>query len=1481
MGDGSTLNANARRSSNNWANGFVYNFENFVGGSGQDYVVGSNADQTNGGNNSIFADAGNDSVRGGTGNDTMDGGDGSDVLDYSYVTANLSVNLSPVTDGQGRPRMNSLSVSTNDIDFFWNFEGLIAGSGNDTLLGGSQTLGGYFDGGAGNDSIVGGAGADTLRGGLGNDTLDGGTGGNMVDYGYLQAGQTLTFTSSKTSLTAATVGQGTSSVTLGESDTLNNIQSISLGIASINLNADFSTMTVNVTVINGSGNSSVVTGSGSDSISVGYGGNNTFDGGAGYDWLNLAGVGGGIYGIETVIMTGQSGVMTGFNSVPPYAANNSTVNFSNFEYITLTNWNAGGIGTGVGDKFIGSFSSSNIYIYAWGGADTLDDGGGSNMTLEGQTDNDIYFIRSATTQVNDGYYGSTYGNVNSINTTLTSLDLSSSRYGGGGTMSNLTYLNTSTSNYNSATGTWNTTALGSGNFTGIGNDLDNVITSGSGNDSLVGGAGADTLIGNGGNDYLRGGDRATGTDSTNRFSSTNGVSGLMNAASTGGISTAPDGTTSAFLLSNSANSGMHYGQFNLGSSSVPMIGAGRYTGTIFARKAASNAASHIIVAADGNTNGTWIAINLDKMTSGNTVSANGVVYAGNLPSGETFSVTYDALTGWYQISLTYTATTNGTGINFRVYLLDQAYNPSNPWNSTTASWDGTGKTPLGVLLWGNSLVAADGADSLNGGAGNDTLQGGAGNDTMDGGSDFDIADYSYLTTNATFDMAKLGSANLTQMSVGVGDVDSVANFEGVIAGSGNDSLLGNAAANYLSGGLGSDTIQGGLGNDTIEGGGGYGLDVADYSYFNNDLTITLNGSTGPLIVNLGSGDVDTLYNIEGIIAGNGANSLTGDSLANWFRGGTGNGTIRGMAGNDTIDGGRGADSLDGGADNDMLSFASAITTGVSVSLATSVVTGGGYTGTSFTNFEGVIGSSFSDTIIGTSGAETFDGGASTSGDNINGGGGNDWLSYASLVGGLGVSVQLGNYLTATTLITGGAGNDTVQGNFVGVIGSQYSDSLRGSAANETFDGGAGNASDTIDGNGGIDWLSFASLNRGQGVNLTLSDTAWTTAALSTGGAGTKLISGTFRGIIGSAFADSFVGSTSADTIFGGAGNDTIDGWRGADSLDGGAGFDLLTFVNASAGVNVSLASSSMNGGGYSATYSNFEGIIGSGFADTFSGDNSSNYLYGMAGADSLFGGDGADTLQGGTGNDTIDGGAVTSGVDLADYTYTNSALNITLNGATGVGSSFNVNVGTGDADTVRNVEGILSGGGADSITGDSLANYIDGGAGNDTLVGGGGADSLFGGAGNDLLRLDWSSINYRLDGGAGTDTINLGGTSNATLSGSSFSNLLSNAEFLDFSGTSGSVSLSLGGDDIQKILTGSSSTSNYAGVLDVKFDSSGDSLSLLSNGSYSYWSSSDVNATSGQIANGTNFSITNSTNSYVYVFDTNHTTLLATLYFHT
>ena len=65
--------------------------------------------------------------------------------------------------------------------------------------------------------------------------------------------------------------------------------------------------------------------------------------------------------------------------------------------------------------------------------------------------------------------------------------------------------------------------------------------------------------------------------------------------------------------------------------------------------------------------------------------------------------------------------------------------------------------------------------------------------------------------------------------------------------------------------------------------------------------------------------------------------------------------------------------------------------------------------------------------------------------------------------------------------------------------------------------------------------------------------------------------------------------------------------------------------------------------------------------------------------------------------------------------------------------------------------------GAETLTGNSMANQIIGGAGNDTLIGNGGEDVLRGGGGDDVLVLANSTISntdsISIDGGLGNDTL--------------------------------------------------------------------------------------------------------------------------------
>ena len=116
---------------------------------------------------------------------------------------------------------------------------------------------------------------------------------------------------------------------------------------------------------------------------------------------------------------------------------------------------------------------------------------------------------------------------------------------------------------------------------------------------------------------------------------------------------------------------------------------------------------------------------------------------------------------------------------------------------------------------GNDVVRGnDGNDNLLGGDGSDTLVGGAGADRLDGGAGIDIATYAENTAGVTI--------NLTA-GTGVGGTaqgDVLISIEYLIGGSGNDGLIGGAAAETLSGGAGNDTLYGVGGADVLVGGAG-------------------------------------------------------------------------------------------------------------------------------------------------------------------------------------------------------------------------------------------------------------------------------------------------------------------------------------------------------------------------------------------------------------------------------------------------------------------------------------------------------------------------------------------------------------------------------------------------------------------------------------------------------------------------------------
>jgi Ca2+-binding RTX toxin-like protein len=89
---------------------------------------------------------------------------------------------------------------------------------------------------------------------------------------------------------------------------------------------------------------------------------------------------------------------------------------------------------------------------------------------------------------------------------------------------------------------------GSGDFTGTGNALDNVITGDAGNDTLNGGDGSDTLIGGDGNDILNGGAAMYGGPGDDVYMVDN-VSDLVSENANAGVDTVYT-TVASYVLGN-------------------------------------------------------------------------------------------------------------------------------------------------------------------------------------------------------------------------------------------------------------------------------------------------------------------------------------------------------------------------------------------------------------------------------------------------------------------------------------------------------------------------------------------------------------------------------------------------------------------------------------------------------------------------------------------------------------------------------------------------------------------------------------------------------------------------------------------------------------------------------------------------------------------------------------------------------------------
>jgi Ca2+-binding RTX toxin-like protein len=445
------------------------------------------------------------------------------------------------------------------------------------------------------------------------------------------------------------------------------------------------------------------------------------------------------------------------------------------------------------------------------------------------------------------------------------------------------------------------------------------------------------------------------------------------------------------------------------------------------------------------------------------------------------------------------------------------------------------------------------------------FEGRAGNDSIDGRGGTDIARYDNAPAGVV--------ANLVTgvASDGYGSTDTLVNLEGLRGSAFADRLTGGVTANGTTA-IG-DPVSDGLerfngleGNDTIDG--GQGFDRAEYTTATGPVNVTLGGS-GNGTAQDGQGGADTLISIEGVRAGEFADTLTGSDSAPFE-------SFEGREGNDTIDGRGGIDLADYAFDE---------LQGVMVNLNTGVAQDGFGNTDTLRNIEWVRGTqAYGDVLIGNDGPNQLDG--SGGNDSLSGGGGDDTLIAGS----------------GDDTLDGGSGNDTVK--------------LRG--AFDTYRVSRPDAQTVLL----VSPVTEERISVRNVEQALFSDALHVVAELIVG-------VGTDAGetLSGSADADRLDGGAGDDSVLGLAGNDTLIGATGNDTLDGGAGFDYASYAFASAAVTANLSTANSSGADGVDTLRNIEGLRGSGFADVLTGDASGNVLIGFEGADTLDGGAGIDVAS--------------------------------------------------------------------------------------------------------------------------------------------------------------------------------------------------------------------------------------------------------------
>lgn len=496
--------------------------------------------------------------------------------------------------------------------------------------------------------------------------------------------------------------------------------------------------------------------------------------------------------------------------------------------------------------------------------------------------------------------------------------------------------------------------------------------------------------------------------------------------------------------------------------------------------------------------------------------------------------------------------------------------------------------------------------------------------------------------------------NVLSLSNG-SNLATLLNFEEVLAGNGDDILIGGnaAATNNLNGGNGDDTVSPGSAG-IITGdvyAGGAGLDVLDFSNLTGDHVVDTN--TGEFT---SGGQIAMISGFEEIFAGSGDDFIREESfIDSTLHGGLGNDTLAaantGFSVGEVFDGGAGTDMFD--YSNQSNEYQADLMTGLFENpIGTDIAT--------LTSIEQISAGSGNDTLtagnvasavyslFGNDGDDSITArpGALVNGDTYDGGAGSDTFDFSSFTGNFRLNTNTGDFRTSDGSIVGtaanferifaGSGNDVIGGNSSdqNISGGAGNDTITGGDGADTLMGGsdqdilrADNGDDVIVGGGGNDFGSG-----GDGMDQLFGDAGDDTMV---GGDGNDTIDGgeDNDGLAGNNGNDSIIGGLGADRLFGEAGFDTLIGGVGGDRLEGGDQADNLF---GESGVDTMLG-----GAGFDRLFGGDDNDLGYGGTedDALFGESGNDRLYGQDGNDRLFGGIGNDLLDGGAGNDNLQGNA--------------------------------------------------------------------------------------------------------------------------------------------------------------------------------------------------------------------------------------------------